>query len=151
MTAKKGFHCLRFTKLRHKSFSSLSGCTLDAAASPCAIPIKHRPFGSSSHFDKVKAWSYHDSFLDWYGVEPLQGKYHGHAAAGTPAVWTTNKAGSAGHSDLNTYVFACYSWISMFKLNDKNICKSNKQAFKKVTFFHKRTTFSLFETFGKSR
>ena len=80
------------------------GNTQDAAASPCAIPIKHRQFGSSSHFDKVKAWSHHDSYLDWYGEEPLQGKYQGHAAAGTPAVWTTNNAGSAGYSDLNTYV-----------------------------------------------
>lgn len=80
----------------------IAGCTSDAATSACAIPIRSRQIGTGAHYAKYNAWSAHDDHLDWYGSEARQGTYHGSIAQGTPAVWTTNMAGQAGHSDLNT-------------------------------------------------
>ena len=85
-----------------------TGCSTNAGTSGCAIPIKHRPLGTSAHFAKYNAWSVGDNFLDWYGAESGQGTYQGQVAEGTPAVWTTNVAGQTGHNDLNTYVSADY-------------------------------------------
>nr|AAO17927.2 alpha-amylase [Corbicula fluminea] len=86
--------------LDHKTHT---GCTSDAATSACSIPIRVRPLGTGSHYDRYNAWSAHDDHLDWYGAEANQGRYNGAMAQGTPALWTTNSAGQAGHSDLNTY------------------------------------------------
>ncbi|XP_052766593.1 alpha-amylase-like [Mya arenaria] len=80
-----------------------TGCSQNAKTSACAIPIRERSLGTSAHYTKYNAWSNGDNFLDWYGAEAGQGTYHGQVAEGTPAVWTTNVAGQAGHSDLNTY------------------------------------------------
>ncbi|KAH9519303.1 Alpha-amylase A type-1/2 [Bulinus truncatus] len=81
------------------------GCSasLPAATNPCAIPLKHQSYGTSTHFDKINAWSEGDNFLDWSGPEPGQGSYQGRAAEGSPAFWSTNDKTNAGYSDLNTY------------------------------------------------
>ncbi|XP_055893859.1 alpha-amylase-like [Biomphalaria glabrata] len=81
------------------------GCSasLPATSNPCAIPIKHINLGTTSHFDKVTAWSAGDNFLDWSGPESSQGSYQGRAAEGTPAVWSTNDKSNSGYNDLNTY------------------------------------------------
>ncbi|CAG5126335.1 unnamed protein product, partial [Candidula unifasciata] len=81
--------------------SHRTGCSSTDVSNPCSIPIKHISDGTSSHFDKVNAWSAGDNFLDWVGAEPGQGNYQGVAASGTPAFWSTNVASDAGYSPFN--------------------------------------------------
>ncbi|KAH9519300.1 Alpha-amylase A type-1/2 [Bulinus truncatus] len=85
-------------------YARRAGCSASAAlaSNPCAIPIKHNDPGTNGHFDKVKAWSVGDNFLDWGGAEPGQGSYQGHQAEGTPAFWSTNDHSNAGYSSLNS-------------------------------------------------
>ncbi|XP_055893860.1 alpha-amylase-like [Biomphalaria glabrata] len=86
-------------------YAHRAGCSASAALSsnPCAIPIRHINPGSSNHFDKVKAWSVGDNFLDWGGPEPGQGSYQGRQPEGTPAYWSTNDHSNSGYSTLNNY------------------------------------------------
>jgi len=70
------------------------GRSTNARSSACAIPIKHRPLGTSAHFAKYNAWSVGDSFLDLFGAECGQGTYQRQVAEGTPALWTTNIDGA---------------------------------------------------------
>ncbi|CAL1534471.1 unnamed protein product [Lymnaea stagnalis] len=86
-------------------YGQRGGCsaTTPVTTNPCAIPIKHNDPGSSNHFDKVKAWSVGDNFLDWAGPESGQGAYQGRQSEGTPAFWSTNERSNSGYSDLNTY------------------------------------------------
>ncbi|KAL5012334.1 hypothetical protein ScPMuIL_010885 [Solemya velum] len=53
------------------------GCTQSVDSSMCAIPIRYRNIGSSSHYGKYNSWSRGDNFLDWYGAESGQGTYQG--------------------------------------------------------------------------
>ncbi|KAK3600013.1 hypothetical protein CHS0354_012680 [Potamilus streckersoni] len=83
--------------------SRITGCTSDATSSHCAIPIRHKHLGTGDHYAPLNAWNKNDNFLDWYGAESGQGSYHGRAAEGTPAVWTSSSPTSPGYNSLNKY------------------------------------------------
>ena len=78
-----------------------SGCTENAATSPCAISIAYNSLGTSSHYAKYNDWSVGDTKLDWYGREPGQGTHNGAQAEGSVMAWTSNQQGSPGYQDLN--------------------------------------------------
>jgi alpha-amylase len=60
-----------------------SGCTQDASASACAIPIWHN---NLRNFGTTLKWKEGDCYLDWYGIESTQGN----AADGTALEWTVD-------------------------------------------------------------
>ena len=81
-----------------------SGCSDNAATSPCALDISHNSIGTTEHYDKYNDWASGDSHLDWYGAESGQGQSGGMSPLGTPMAWTSDDPSSAGYQELNKSV-----------------------------------------------
>ena len=81
-----------------------SGCSDNAATSPCALDISHNNIGTTEHYDKYNDWASGDSHLDWYGAESGQGQSGGMSPLGTPMAWTSDDPSSAGYQELNKLV-----------------------------------------------
>ncbi|XP_064597807.1 pancreatic alpha-amylase-like [Liolophura sinensis] len=69
----------------------------------CAIPVRYRPIGTGSHYQKYIDWCKGDQMLDWEGAESGQGKYENMSPHGSPLVWTTNDVTSSAYQSVNSY------------------------------------------------
>jgi len=73
--------------LDHARAEELLGLSCTSTNMQCAIPVRHLNLLNTT----TEPWKGGDTFLDWYGRQPLQeGWSHGIQADGSPLDWTTN-------------------------------------------------------------